>query len=121
MEAAWALVPHPQTQVGALRRVLVVRCQTVQAVELWVRPSPLLLLPEAVVWASASVVEPRTTDLHVVREALVPDLVQDSAALPPSVRMQVLAMAVHFDQLVVELGVRLHYWREETTLVERQR
>jgi len=97
---------------------VVVHCQTVQEVELWVQPSPLL--PEAVVWASASVVEPRTTDLHVVREALVPDLVQDSAALPPSVRMQVLAMAVHFDQLVVELGVRLHYWREETTLVDHQ-
>ena len=90
------------------------RCQTVQVVELWVQPSPLL--PGAVVWASASVVEPRTTGLHVVREALVPDLVQDSAALPPSVLTQVPAMAVHFDQL----GVRLHYWREETTLLGHQ-
>ena len=72
------------------------------------------------VWASASAAETQATDLHMVREALVPDLVQESAVLPPSVRMQVLAMAVHFDQLVVELGVRLHYWREETTLVDHQ-
>ena len=90
------------------------RRRTVQVVELWVRPSPLL--PEAVVWASASGVEPRTTGLHVVREALVPDLVQDSAARPPSALTQALAMAVHFDQL----GVRLHYWREETTLFDHQ-
>ena len=69
----------------------------------------------------ASAVETQSTDLHMVRGALVPDLVQESAALPPSVRMLVLATVVHFDQLVVELGVHLHYWREETTLVERQR